>query len=133
MSKIVAQHRAVEGPRTLRAVKEQWAASEDLYKHPHPLKIKEMADEQELMYAHKKDDAEKTGIMMLFRAARRKQKLIDARRAQILAQRSDEAAKLAAAVAEKAAAAEATRRERAIAMGINPNLDKKRTGSSRSS
>ena len=120
MGEIVQKHRAAVGPRTLRAINEQWDAYVKLYV-VDPLDIKRRADDQEERSSANQNEAQKCGIMKLFRAAAKKKKIIEKRREEIMKERSEAAGKLATEISARNAEAAATTRERDISMGLNPN------------
>jgi hypothetical protein len=120
MTALVRRHRADAAPRTLRAVREQWDAYCALFK-VDPLDIKRRADDKEELWQQKQDRNKQTMGTLILRAAARKKKLMAERRAAIVARHSAEAAALAEEVRKKGEALERARRERAVAMGLNPD------------
>jgi hypothetical protein len=105
---------------TKRAVAEQWEAYCKLYEVPKDLAKR--AEEQEAASQLRKAAAGQSGMAYMLRlAARKKEKMAEAR-ARILEAKRNEAAALAAEVAEKAGKLAEAERKRAEAMGISAEL-----------
>ena len=127
LAKVAMRYKAELGPRTLRATNEQWDAYCKLYAYD-PKDIARRVIEANELAAPAAKKKEETDLALLTRQMKRKERLMEERRAEIEGNKRKEADTLAAAVKEKAAALEEAAARRAVAMGLDPHAMKSRRG-----